>query len=65
MRRSKDNRTDGDIHNTTCVVEPKADISPKSTYSKINQAFVDDFIVFEPNNETPQNNYALPRGMLS
>ena len=34
-------------------------------YSKINQAFVDDFIVFEPNNETPQNNYALPRGMLS
>ena len=24
MRRSKDNRTDGDIHNTTCVVEPDA-----------------------------------------
>ena len=38
MSRSKDNRTDGDIHNTTCVVEPEADTSPKSTYSKINQA---------------------------
>ena len=38
MSRSKDNRTDGDIHNTTCVVEPEVDTSPKSTYSKINQA---------------------------
>ena len=38
MRRSKDNQTDGDIHNTTCDVEPKVDTSPKSTYAKLNQA---------------------------
>ena len=38
MRISKDNRTNGDIHNVICVVEPKADTSSKSTHSKINQA---------------------------
>ena len=71
MHQYEDNTIDGDIHNTTCVVEPKADTAPRAHIPKLIKLLLKEKVemgILEPSNAPYSNRwFTVPKknGTLS